>query len=301
MKFGEWIKKFPDAHSALLDSVKEESITLDDIKGFSTPLYEGLRTVVAEEMEAQVQKTILEKYDEYLESIREELTEAELNEARAEGVALMFQELGLSGEQAESLVNNDKLLELLTCVVEEIQNPGAAEEALNGEGTGLTEEELQDQIASSPAMVQLQEQLEETTKKADEAVKALSTANVKKAIAECRAKFPYDVKVFDENIVPLMEDLESEAEVTEVYENQIGLLKATNAPTVKRGSARFLTNDSAEVEETQEQQRVVRRRDMDPDSLEASLLDEAAVSLETLPPPEVTGKSSPTRTTVAAK
>lgn len=274
MKFSEWKKKFADALAALTEAFKDESITLSDVQELAPELYEGVRLVVAEDLESKVQTQLVEKYDTYLDSIRKDLKEAELDEARAEGIALLFKELGLNKDESEALLKDEALLPILKGVVEELKNPNpnpAAEEAQS-----LTAENVDEAIKNSASFKELEESLKETKGQ-------LSRAKLDVVIATYGGKFPYKADIFEKNIKPLLVECETEEEIKALYESQVAMLKAAGVAEApkKTGSAQFLTEDAAAAEAAAE---AAKGASKDPAQ---RMIDEAKESLIAAPAREV--------------
>jgi len=260
MKFAEWLKKYGEAGTALQESVKDGSITLADLATATPELHEALRAASAKAIEEEVQTKLFGKYEEYLESIKGELTKEQLEEAAAEGIAEFLGSVGIDAELAEALLTNEDAAEVFRTVLQEMAGNGGEgdpnPEGENGD-PAPTNESIEEAVAASPALQALQEQLR--------------VSQVGQAIAEAKSDFPYGTKLFDEHIKPLCEDCESPAEVQAIVESQTKLLRAAGSKEQPKASARFLPADSA-IEEA-------KREDAKPKSLDEELIGDAATAL----------------------
>ena len=271
LKFADWVTTHPEAHKALTEGFKEGSIGLDDVKSMA-PLYEALRNEVAEELETEVQQKLLDGYEQYLESIREDITKEELEEAQAEGIALFCSELGLDGDHVRAIVEHkEEFGEFFRTSIEEMLNPSEETSSTeeNPEGT-VTQENLEETMSqvvkNDPSVTALQEQLNRVQTQLTESLKT-------GLIAELKAVFPYDSTVFGKHIQPLLESADDVEEVQSLYESQVALLKAAGSKETPRGSARFLNSVARDSQEGELQENQEQRG---PTSLDEELIGAAA-------------------------
>lgn len=271
MKLTDWKTKYPEAFTALQESLKDSGTVLDDIKSLDETLHTNLRRVAAGSMEKEVEEKLFSKFDEYCESVKGEITAEEIQEAVALEFAAFLVEHGVDEALATKISAKPDLLG---------QAVSEACKQLDGmdlDTPAATKSGADESLAAHPKFQELSESV-------DDLRKELATSKKNEAIAKAQAAFPYKQDLFSKRIQPMLDECETAEDVQGIFESQMELLKDAGVATVPKGSARFLNHgsDTAAVDEAEEAARAkAEAAAADPFS---AMIDEAGQDLATLVP-----------------
>jgi hypothetical protein len=278
MKWNDIKTKFPEAVKAIQESLTSKGTSLEDIKATDESFHADLRKMACESLEPEIQDKLLTKFDDYCESIREDITAEEISEAVASEFAAFLVEHGVDESLAAKISGKP---EVLGKAISEACKTFGPE--LNDTPTAPAKGAVTEGLTAAQAKEIAESQVNEVKTDLDEKLEALQAqldeAKKETAIAKLEAAFPYKKEIFEKNIRPLLDECLDEASVEAVYNSSVDLVKASGAQTVKTGSSKFIAGDSQEVDEAtkaaQEEETRLANRDRS-----QIMIDEAAASLK---------------------
>jgi hypothetical protein len=246
----EWQKSFPEASTALFESVAGGSVKLKELSSLDESLYEtlceavkpDLQRSIEEAKEKEIRQKLIDTAEEQIQSIRESVVEEELEEAKAVAIAELFSSFGIDEEIAAELratleENGEEaykkalLFTLGSLAQGQVLDPQPTDESMTKENIAHIVEE---------SVASLRSELDE--------VKAeLEKTRTAAALAECMESFPYNSEA-KEIVRDILESCESADQVRSVYKNQVELLKKSGAKEEAQGSGKFLPTDEATSE-----------------------------------------------------